>query len=203
MAHTIKPAGKPAGPPPTRSQLREAALLHLSRFAATEAGLVRVLDRRIQRWGRRAEAEGAEVGQASSVARAEARQVARALVQAGVIDDAAYAQQRSSRLTRSGRSRRAVSADLAAHGVAPELAEAALPSAQAELPAALELARRRRIGPFRQKPGGKPDDGARLKELGVLARAGYSREVADQALSMELREASDLIHAFKRTPPGD
>ncbi len=202
MAQTIKPAGKPAnrpaGPPPTRAQLREAALRHLSRFSATEAGLVRVLDRRIQRWRRRAEAEGAETADAGERARAEARQVARALVEAGVIDDAAYARQRSSRLTRSGRSRRAVSADLAARGIAPEIATTAMPASRDELPAALEFARRRRIGPFRPSPG----DDTRLKDLGALARAGYSRGVAEQALSTGLEQALELIEALKRAAAG-
>ncbi|MGI4953795.1 MAG: hypothetical protein ACRYGM_18485, partial [Janthinobacterium lividum] len=58
------PSSKPArrmpvaGPVPDRASLHEAALRHLTRFAATEAGLVRVLDRRVQRWLRLAEAEG-------------------------------------------------------------------------------------------------------------------------------------------------
>ena len=198
MAQTIKPTGKPAGPPPTRAQLREAALRHLARFSATEAGLVRVLDRRIQRWRRRAEAERAETTEAGLAAQAEARQVARALVEAGVIDDAAYARQRSSRLTRSGRSRRSVSADLAARGISTEIAATVLPASRDELPAALEFARRRRIGPFRQSPG----DGTRLKDLGAFARAGYSRGVAEQALGMELEQAIELIEALKRTATG-
>ena len=206
MAQTIKPAGKPtgkhadrpAGPPPTRTQLREAALRHLARFSATEAGLVRVLDRRIQRWRRRAEAEGAETAEAGLAAQAAARQVARALVEAGVIDDAAYARQRSSRLARSGRSRRAVSADLAARGISTEIAAAVLPASRDELPAALEFARRRRIGPF----GQSADGGARLRDLGMLARAGYSRGVAEQALNMEREQAIELIEALKRTATG-
>ncbi|MCA3425779.1 MAG: recombinase RecA, partial [Roseomonas sp.] len=47
-----------AGPPPNAARLREAALAHLARFAATEAGLRRVLERRVARWARAAEAEG-------------------------------------------------------------------------------------------------------------------------------------------------
>jgi len=36
-------ASIPAGPAPARAKLHEAALAHLARFSATEAGLVRVL----------------------------------------------------------------------------------------------------------------------------------------------------------------
>ena len=46
-------AERPAGPAPTRAKLHEAALAHLAKFSATEAGLIRVLDRRIARWARR------------------------------------------------------------------------------------------------------------------------------------------------------
>ena len=48
---------KLAGPAPGPAQLHEAALRHLARFAATEAGLIRVLDRRVQRWARLARQE--------------------------------------------------------------------------------------------------------------------------------------------------
>ncbi len=47
-----------AGPAPTEALLHEAALNHLARFAATEVGLVRVLQRRVARWAQRAEREG-------------------------------------------------------------------------------------------------------------------------------------------------
>ena len=41
-----------AASPPTEVSLREAALSHLARYATTRAGLIRVLDRRIDRWAR-------------------------------------------------------------------------------------------------------------------------------------------------------
>ncbi|NVN30925.1 regulatory protein RecX, partial [Endobacter medicaginis] len=44
------PSRRPPGPPPSGHVLHEAALRHLARFAATRAGLLRVLDRRIARW---------------------------------------------------------------------------------------------------------------------------------------------------------
>ena len=58
MSDAPKRPRRPAGPPPNAARLREAALAHLARFAATEAGLRRVLERRIARWARAAEAEG-------------------------------------------------------------------------------------------------------------------------------------------------
>ena len=193
---------RPAGPAPTRASLHDAALHHLSRFAATEAGLVRVLDRRVQRWARVADAEGTSVAEPVAAAKAAVRQVARALVEAGVVNDAVFAQARAARLNRAGRSRRATSAHLAAKGVAAETAAAALPSAAEELAAALAYARRRRIGPFRPQtdPGtdGKPDAELRQRDLASLARAGFPRDVAERALAMAPGEAADQVLALKR-----
>ena len=125
----------PAGPAPTAALLQEAALNHLARFAATEAGLRRVLQRRVDRWARRAEAEGADTGVAAA-AKAMAAQVAQRMVASGVVDDAAFAAARARRLVRAGRSRRAIAAHLAGKGVA-DTAEAVLPVPEAELDAAL------------------------------------------------------------------
>ena len=189
----IKP--KPAGPAPTRALLHEAALRHLSRFATTEAGLVRVLDRRVQRWARAAASEGMATEAATADACVSVRTVARALVDAGAIDDAAFAAARARRLARAGRSRRATSAHLAAKGVPAELAQAALPAGD-ELPTALAYARRRRMGPFRDGDG--TDAESRLRELGALARAGFGRDTAERALAMDADEAAALVLALKR-----
>jgi regulatory protein len=182
---------RPPGPAPDRAALHEAALQHLSRYAATEAGLVRVLDRRIARWLREADASP----DAAAAAHAAARDVARALAGSGAVDDAAFAEARARRLLRAGRSRRAVSAHLLAKGVAASVAEQVLPEKEAELLAALAFARRRRLGPFR---GGEADVETRQRELGALGRAGFPREVAEQALRTEREEAEALVTRLKQ-----
>ena len=74
----------------------------------------------------------------------------------------------------------------------PEQARAALPDSEdAEHVSALILARKRRIGPFRK---GEPD---RNKELGVLARAGFPRDVALRALATEPEAAEEAIRAAR------
>jgi len=185
---------RPAGPPPDEAGLREAALAHLARFAATEAGLVRVLDRRIARWARAAEAEGQErdaIAAATAPARAAARAIAARLVQAGAVDDSAFAAARAARLARAGRSRRAIAAHLAAKGVAPEVAAEAMPEGEeAELIAALRLLRRKRLGPFAPAP---PDAEARRRTLASLARAGFASGPARRALGMAREEAAALL----------
>ena len=191
---------RPAGAAPDEARLERQALSHLARYAATEAGLLRVLRRAVDRWARRAleEGEAAETvaGQAAS-ARAAAAALAVRLVSAGAVDDAAFAASRARRLVRSGRSRRAVAAHLAAKGVPGEIARAALPEDdEAELAAALAYARRRRIGPFRRVAEAASED--RARELGMLARAGFPHPVARRALAMPRETAEAMIAALRR-----
>jgi regulatory protein len=193
---TSVPAGRPAGVPPDEAMLHEAALAHLARYATTEAGLVRVLDRRILRWARAAEAEGRErdaVAAMAAAARAAARAVAARLVEARAVDDSAFAAARAARLARAGRSRRAIAAHLAAKGVGPEVAAETLAGDEEdELAAALRLLRRRRLGPFAAAP---PDAEARRRILAALARAGFPSGVARRALAMGRVEAEALLGA--------
>jgi regulatory protein len=189
-----------AGPPPDAATLHEAALTYLAHYAASEASLRRVLERRVDRWKRLAERGGldAEISarQAAS-ARDAVRTVVARLVKAGAVNDAAYAESRARSLVRAGRSRRAIAAYLAAKGVHPaNLATATLGPESSELAAALVLARKRRIGPFRA--GAAPDEPGRLRELGVLARAGFPQSVARQALAMERDQAEALVNELRR-----
>ena len=197
---TGRRAPRPAGHAPTAARLREAALAHLARFAATEVALRRVLERRVDRWARAAEAEGQPreaTAAAAARARAAAAEVAAAMVQAGAVDDAAFAESRARRLARAGRSRRAIGAHLAARGVDAETAAAAIPEGEeAELDAALAFCRRRRIGPFARAAG---DAEARRKALAALARGGFAHGVARRALAMDPTEAEDRLLAARRS----
>lgn len=195
MTERRKP--RPAGPPPDAAKLREVAIAHLARFAATEAGLRRVLARRVDRWAREAEGQGqADVAPRAAAARAAAAEVAKRLVAQGAVDDKGFAESRARRLLRGGRSRRAALAHLREKGVDAETAAAALPEGEAaELDAALAFCRRRRIGPFATAEA-SPE--ARLKALAALARAGFGRDVAGQALRMDPAEADARLIAARQ-----
>jgi regulatory protein len=192
-------------PPPDAGRLRDAALAHLARFGTTEAGLVRVLDRRVARWVRNQQQLGAppeRLAAQAAAAREAVRAVARSLVGSGVVDDSVFAESRARSLHRSGRSRRAISAHLAAKGVDPVLADAVLPDgADDELAAAVAFARRRRVGPFARNVGDEtsastaPDP----RVLAAFARAGFSRDVAERALSLSPEEAEEAVLALKRS----
>jgi len=173
--------------------LHEAALAHLARFATTQAGLRRVLNRRVDRWIR-AQPDAVAPEQAASAREAVGRVVAR-LAAAGAIDDAAFAAARAARLARSGHSRAAISAHLAARGIdKTTIGSAAAADPETEFAAALKLASRRRIGPFRAEPA---DDAARRRELGVLARAGFPRDVALRALATDEETAESVLRRLK------
>ena len=104
---------------------------------------------------------------------------------------------RARSLTRAGKSRQAIAAHLASRGVAAETTrEATARDAETDLAAALAWAKRRRIGPFR---AAEADADARRKELGVLARAGFDRDVALRALACPPDEAEARVIGLKRT----
>ncbi len=194
MGFSPKPQ-RPAGRPPDEARLREAALAHLAKFATTEAGLARVLGNRVRRWARAAEAEGQDTEAALAEGLMAAKRVAAAMVEVGAVDDAGFAAARARRLARAGRSRRAMAGHLAARGIDAEDARAAMAEAPAEADAALALCRKRRIGPFAREAA---EPALRQKWLGILARAGFSREVAEAALNAEPDEAELRLIALRQ-----
>ena len=125
---------RPVGPAPDAAGLHDAALDYLAHYAATEAVLRRVLERRIDRWARRAAvASDAEtIAVQAAAARALVHDVIARLVAAGAVNDAAYAESRARSLLRSGRSRRAAAAHLAAKGVDAATAQAGAAGRRAE-----------------------------------------------------------------------
>ncbi|HEY1856723.1 regulatory protein RecX [Acidocella sp.] len=174
--------------PPDGAKLLEAALNHLARYAASEAGMARVLARRLDRWARTNATEDGDADIAASLRRAKAAipGVIARLKELGALNDDAFAASRAKRLTREGKSRRATMAHLAAKGVrAPALED----DPQRELAAACAYLRRRRAGPF----GAAPE----LKILAAMARGGFSQEVARRALRLERDEAEALIKTLQ------
>jgi regulatory protein len=197
---TTAPRRRDAGPPPDAIGLHDAALAYLARYAATEVGLRRVLERRVERWGRHAligvdDADDVtrQVGQAKRIV----REVVGRLVAAGAVNDAVFAENRTRTLVRAGRSRQAVAAHLAAKGVGADVAHSALvENGTSELAAALVLARKRRIGPFRMDA--PPDHTRQGRELAILARAGFPHSVAREALAMATDAAEALVNELRR-----
>jgi regulatory protein len=182
-------------PPPDEATLHEAALAYLSRYAATRATLTRALLRRVERWAVRAEIPDAAAHAAA--ARTAVHAIVTRLAAAGAVDDAGFAATRAARLRRTGRSRRAVAAHLAARGLDAATLGAVLPDDPAqELIAAVAFARRRRFGPFRAAAA-SPE--TLRRELAAFARAGFAHDAARATLAMPLAEAEAVL-ARSRQP---
>ena len=186
------------GPAPSRSALHEAALAHLARSAATSTTLGRALERKVAAWARRAAqaAHDPELIEANVVAcRASIEAILTRFREVGLLNDAAYAKSRARSLSRSGRSRRAISAHLAAKGIDAETARDVLPADVDELAAALAFARKRRIGPYaRELP---VDRAAKQKALAAMARAGFGWSTSERALGMDREQADEHLDAAR------
>ncbi len=175
--------------------MHEAALNYLARYAASAAGVRRVLHRRVDRWAAQEAGDRAEITAAAQMAKHVAAQVVAALVEAGLIDDAGFAASRARTLARNGRSGRAIAAHLLGRGIAAGMAAASgRVTEEDELAAALAMARRRRIGPFRSVPVTAE---RQQRENAVFARAGFSRSVAQAALAMPAEQAELLIRRLR------
>lgn len=203
MVRAMPPPRPPGSPtpsgPPDEAALYEAAVTHLARYATSAAGLLRVLDRRVDRWAR-AVSENHDDPEALARATDSAKQAARRavarLVALGALDDGQFARTRAASLARAGRSRRAVAAHLAARGIAAETARAALPDdPEREFAAAIAQCRRRRLGPFRTA---EPTPELRRRELAALARAGFDQETAQRALRFARDAAEELLLQVRR-----
>ncbi|CAA7624754.1 Regulatory protein RecX [Magnetospirillum sp. LM-5] len=156
----------------TPSYLENAALHYLERFASSTASLRRVLKRKVVR-------SVAHWGDDADQALAHIEAVIAKLTQLGYLNDSAYAELKTGALHRRGKGARAIRASLAAKGVGAADSEQALAAlaedhAQPDRAAAITLARRRRLGPFRA--AGRAEN--RARDLAVMGRNGFDFETA-------------------------
>jgi regulatory protein len=177
------------------TQIERWALAYLGRFASSAENLRRVLRRRVRRVRRRLPSEDREA--AAQAVTAIDDLVARYRA-SGLVDDAAYAAGRARSRLRRGQSLNTIRAGLAAKGVAAEDAAAAIGAlredgSDPDIVAAIAFARRRRLGPFRRAPAMGDGGELRLKELGALARAGFSRAVAEAVLDCTTPEDAEAL----------
>jgi len=174
---------------PTVRSLENIALFYLSRYAASEASLRRVLENRIRRAAyRNPEFAGDEAKQ--DQLRSAIKAIIERHTKTGILNDVAYAEMKTNSLRRAGRSARAIKQRLGRSGIASRIVDDTLTHARdnesgddAEIKAALILARRRKLGPYRT---GDADRERKQKELATLARAGFSIDVARKVLNLSI-----------------
>ena len=181
MKKTIKPI--------TAKYLQNAATYYLERYPSTAEGLRRVLNRRVRR------AEMAEAPVIDNVKQTIDAIVAK-FVDAGVIDDRSFAQTKARALHRRGSSYRVTRQKLRFAGVDGDTLDKAMEGLDQELDtdpkqrewqAAVALARRRRLGPFRQKERKEHRD----RDLAAMARGGFEYQLAKKVIDATDADALD------------
>ncbi|HYD29662.1 MAG TPA: RecX family transcriptional regulator [Azospirillaceae bacterium] len=174
---------RPRKPPKrvTAPYLEAAALHYLERFAASTAGLRRVLMAKVDR---SAHAHGTNREDGARII----EDLIRKFQRLGYLNDAEFARARAASLHRRGASTRAIREKLATKGVDSDAVDAALAEVaqdtdgEVDVAAAVALARRRRLGPFRDPA--KRDE-LRDKDLAALARAGFSYDIARRVVDAD------------------
>ena len=170
----------------TARYLDNAAAYYLGRYASSSANLKRILMRRAQKSCAFHETplEDAEKLIDELVERYQT---------AGFLDDSRYAYNLILSLRNKGKSKRQILQKLYEKGVDASIYDKTMRQVDAEIKddtemdtevlAAWKLAKRRRLGPFR-----KPEDDRKelwQKDLGSLARAGFSYDIASHILGQE------------------
>lgn len=176
--------------PITAKYLQNAAAFYLERYPSSAEGLRRILNRRV------AKAKMLDAPIMDNVQQAIEVVVAR-FVDAGVIDDKAFAQTKARSLHRRGTSSRLTRQKLKMAGVDGDTLDEAMDGldveldvtpAQREQRAAAALARRRRLGPYRPAEARKDH---RLRDLAAMARAGFAYDVAKKVIDAKDPDSLD------------
>ena len=176
--------------PITAKYLQNAAAFYLERYPSSAEGLRRVLNRRV------AKAKMLDAPIMDNVQQAIEAVVAK-FVDAGVIDDKAFAQTKARSLHRRGTSSRVTRQKLKMAGVDGGTLDDAMQGldveldvtpAQREWRAAASLARRRRLGPYRLAEHRAEH---RLRDLATMARAGFAYDIARKIVDAATPDALD------------
>jgi regulatory protein len=166
------PRDTPRLKPVDKAYLRRATLAYLQRYASSVDNLRRVLQRKAQR----------RLGQEQEPPPDLAAQIDEVIAEAmrmDLVDDRRFAEARMTTLLRRGTSKQGLKARLAAKGVARDVIETTIASADVDdLASARRLAQRRRLGIWRVPQ----DDTRRERDMGVLMRSGFSYSTARAAL---------------------
>ncbi|MXO70111.1 hypothetical protein GRI99_00505 [Altererythrobacter buctensis] len=161
--------GKRGRRPLDAVQLRDLALSYVARYATSAGKLERYLARKL-----------AERGWAEGEERPDIAALVARYVEAGYIDDAAYARMKASGLQGRGYGARRVQQTLAEAGVDQALRDEVTADHAARRHAALTMARKRRFGPFAPLP---PEREVREKQLAAMLRAGHDLDMAREMVN--------------------
>ncbi|WP_424687341.1 regulatory protein RecX [Erythrobacter sp.] len=159
--------------------LRDLALSYVARFATTGAKLESYLARKIRERGVTEDGDGRSV-------ELDVTGLVTDFIEAGYVDDDAYARARTRDLTARGYGARRVEQALWAAGVEEQVRADNAPGEAESRRAAMLLAKKRRFGPFARATEADPDERdesdfaerrkLREKQVAAMLRAGHSFE---------------------------
>jgi regulatory protein len=183
---------KKAPPKPSQRYVNWALMSYLKRYSAPRAHVKRVLWRKLEGCIAFHDGDRDEVSAWIEGALDQA-------VQGGMIDDERYVKDKVKSLLRRGGSSMGIAYKLRAKGIPREMVDRALAEVadagfDHQWISAATYVRRVRMGPFRVS---EMDPKERYqKDLGRMGRAGFSFDIAQKILAMEVEEIEDI--AFKR-----
>ena len=158
------------------ARLNDLALAYVARFATSAAKLETYLKRKLHERGWAGEREP------------DLRALVTRLVDAGYIDDTAYARAKSGSLLRRGYGHRRIGQALGAAGIAEEVREEVRAGVIEQRAAALALAKKRRFGPYGSN---ELDRAAREKQISAMLRAGHPLDSARILVNAATIEAAE------------
>ena len=180
----------------TQQYIENSAAYYLGRFASSKAHLRDLMMKKVHRSHHH---HGTEIEEGAKMVDAMITK----FEGLGYLDDAAYAVMRARSFFAKGTPLRGIRFKLSRQGLSEDDIDGALRALEAEsevenldLAAAFKLARKRRLGPFRE-PDSETRAERREKDLATLARAGFSFDVAQQVI--DAPSVEELEHAVAPT----
>lgn len=166
----------------TAGYLHNSGLYYLQRFAASSGQFRSVMLRKVKR------SCADHKDQDYETCAALVEETIKKFTRAGLLNDELYTQGVVASLRRQGKSRNAIISKLSLRGVETPMVREKLEahdSEHSEIRAALTVLRRKKTGPF--------GSGENEKILAALARAGFSYDTAQRAITMNRSHAEEIL----------
>jgi len=164
--------------PPTKNRLRNIALYYLERFESSEENLRKVLYRRIDKY--------VFINKEYNPKQAYlwADEVVKECLEQNFVNDERFADFKINDYLRAGKSKRYIEQKLKQKGIDDAIISHFFEnSSYSELNTALQFAKKKKIGCFRENDDDKKAN--RQKDLATLVRAGFDYDVAKAVLESE------------------
>ncbi len=168
----------------TKTRLKNIGLYYLKRFESSVANLRQVLQRRVNDYAY----QNPEFNRAEALQWIE--EVLSEFEGYGYLNDERYSEIKIRGYLAAGKSPRYIRGKLREKGVDENQLDAYLAEEEYDpKEAALRLAKKKRIGPYRQDEALRREN--RTKDMGVLVRAGFDYDVVVEVLDLDLEEFED------------